>query len=472
MLARQMFVAATLSTALAPVAALAQPEVPDGFTVRRVAPLLDGVRAKLEAIDDPRFGEGVLSAIVSPSGFLTVRLIEPTGVIRTIAVSDQSPFDSVRRIRLDADGLIDGNIHVCILDIVAGPRGVSRMLSVDPDAQVQTRWTTGPGLNYDFEYLDGGSTDPFGMVLLDGDASDGMTTLATMDASYARIVRSDSSLPAGRTDTDVAGLARDLSGSYGGGLLLADRDCNNDNLSGMYELNGVTVGGTYRLIGDLQPCSIRNLNDVDMTGAGVFGDQAYVVDSVTGQVQAFDPDGTYRAWATGFIEIEALSISPDGASMYVSDQNGIWLIRESGSEPGPVVVETSPSVPGGSILTGDPVASLRVIFNEPVEFTDANVTITNIAGEPVAFDASGSGSQFMLIGLGEPLDGDTYTATLSDAIRSTVTGEQIDGDRDGVAGGDAILEFTHACQADFDGDGSLTIFDFLAFQSAFDAGCP
>ena len=26
-------------------------------------------------------------------------------------------------------------------------------------------------------------------------------------------------------------------------------------------------------------------------------------------------------------------------------------------------------------------------------------------------------------------------------------------------------------QADFDGDGALTIFDFLAFQTAFDAGC-
>ncbi|MEQ9094814.1 MAG: GC-type dockerin domain-anchored protein [Phycisphaerales bacterium] len=26
------------------------------------------------------------------------------------------------------------------------------------------------------------------------------------------------------------------------------------------------------------------------------------------------------------------------------------------------------------------------------------------------------------------------------------------------------------CRADFDGDGELTIFDFLAFQNAFDAG--
>jgi len=27
-------------------------------------------------------------------------------------------------------------------------------------------------------------------------------------------------------------------------------------------------------------------------------------------------------------------------------------------------------------------------------------------------------------------------------------------------------------RADFDGDGDFTIFDFLAFQNAFDAGCP
>jgi hypothetical protein len=33
-----------------------------------------------------------------------------------------------------------------------------------------------------------------------------------------------------------------------------------------------------------------------------------------------------------------------------------------------------------------------------------------------------------------------------------------------TAGGDE-------CRADLDGDGSLTIFDFLAFQNEFDAGC-
>ncbi len=37
----------------------------------------------------------------------------------------------------------------------------------------------------------------------------------------------------------------------------------------------------------------------------------------------------------------------------------------------------------------------------------------------------------------------------------------------------ALLAFrTNPCPADFDGDGTLTIFDFLAFQNAFAAGCP
>jgi hypothetical protein len=37
--------------------------------------------------------------------------------------------------------------------------------------------------------------------------------------------------------------------------------------------------------------------------------------------------------------------------------------------------------------------------------------------------------------------------------------------------GDATADFDGDATADFDGDGELTIFDFLAFQTAFDAGC-
>jgi hypothetical protein len=36
----------------------------------------------------------------------------------------------------------------------------------------------------------------------------------------------------------------------------------------------------------------------------------------------------------------------------------------------------------------------------------------------------------------------------------------------------AEISFFIGCRADFDADGTLTIFDFLAFQNAFDAGDP
>ncbi|MEO1008015.1 MAG: FG-GAP-like repeat-containing protein [Planctomycetota bacterium] len=36
----------------------------------------------------------------------------------------------------------------------------------------------------------------------------------------------------------------------------------------------------------------------------------------------------------------------------------------------------------------------------------------------------------------------------------------------------AVIAVRVPCQADFDGDGSLTLFDFLGFSNAFDAGCP
>ncbi|MEO1009620.1 MAG: hypothetical protein AAFX79_13745, partial [Planctomycetota bacterium] len=41
-----------------------------------------------------------------------------------------------------------------------------------------------------------------------------------------------------------------------------------------------------------------------------------------------------------------------------------------------------------------------------------------------------------------------------------------------ISGGPLEFFIVNPCNADFDGDGALTIFDFLAFQNAFDIGCP
>ncbi|MEQ9096547.1 MAG: hypothetical protein RIE32_09815 [Phycisphaerales bacterium] len=471
-------IAAVLTT-LAPAAALAQPEVPDGFTIRRIAPLLDGEPPRMEAIQDPDgFGTGVVTATLS-DGVTTFRLVSPSGTISVLGTTLVDGGTFVSRVAFDRAGIFDSPLNATIVS-GSEPRpfgNTTRFVTIDRDGTVRERWLEGASSDqtaYNFTITNGQAGNPVGAVLLDADATNG-TKLARMDTGYAVSVVDPDSVPASRSDTDVVGMQVDLSGRYGGGVLLADTD-NTDSRTAIYELRDVDGGGSYRAIYGPVSWSLRRYGDLALATdgllAGPSGGLLYVTETLTDEVQTVEPDGTHTTWATGFTDIDALSISPDGQSMYVSDNFGVWLIRQSGIEPGPVVIETSPSVPARSTLTGAPVTSLRIIFNEPVSFDDADVTIIDGDGNPVAFDASGSGSQFMLIGLGAPLDGDAYTVTIADSVRSIATGEALDGDRDGVAGGDAQLIFAHACQADFDGDGELTIFDFLAFQNAFDAGCP
>lgn len=210
-----------------------------------------------------------------------------------------------------------------------------------------------------------------------------------------------------------------------------------------------------------------------MSGGGVFGGMIYVTERLTDEIQTVDPNGLHSTWASGFVGIDSLSISPDGDSMYVSDLNGVWLIRPAGSEPGPVALATDPSTHNGGSLTGPAVTSMRVIFNEPVAFDDADVTITNAAGQPVGFDASGSGSQFMIIGLAEPLVGDTYTVTVADTVTAVANGQPLDGDNDGIAGGDYVFELRHVDRdADLDADGDVDVDDFEDFQQQFTGPLP
>lgn len=70
-------------------------------------------------------------------------------------------------------------------------------------------------------------------MLLDRNLTNG-TTLARMDTDYQVTVVAQNSVPPGRTDTDVWGMQRDVTGLYGGGILLADTDDNDQRA--IYEL--------------------------------------------------------------------------------------------------------------------------------------------------------------------------------------------------------------------------------------------
>ena len=108
----------------------------------------------------------------------------------------------------------------------------------------------------------------------------------------------------------------------------------------------------------------------------------------------------------------------------------------------------------------------------------------NVSTPEVVTDANGSAEFDMTIPADAPLgtslltigvDDENNAVTADGVIRVVACPPDLDG-----SGGATIfdfLAFQNAWQAgqldaDFDGDGELTVFDFLAFQNAFELGCP
>lgn len=446
-------------------AAVAQPQVPPGFTIRKIAPLLDGASAKLAAVDDPDFGTGVLS-LTQTGAVATVRLVEAGGGIRTVAAFAVPSGFFAYTVLHDATPIFGGELHASF--IRPPPNRQTRYFTIDPSGQATYRLAINNDITATIAFSLGDG-EPVGSVLLD-DASP--TALGYVDTNYDFHLVSNNSVPPGRSDLDIIDSQWDATGHFGGGLLLADSDCNSDDRSGIYRLYNIAAGGSYELIGDLQTCATRRLRGLAISDSPVFGLDVYVTDGLADAIWRVDNTGQYHSFATDFVDPAALEISPDGLSMYVHDATGVWLIRAEGDEPGPVIISQEPAAADSTYLGGGPVQVIRLIFSEPVSFTGTDIAIINGDGQPVGFDVSGSGSQFMLIGLADPLFGDTYTLTIADTVTAIATGTSLDGDNDGFAGGDAVLEFTHRCPGDFNGDETVNTLDVLAFLNAWTAGCP
>ncbi|MEQ8317540.1 MAG: GC-type dockerin domain-anchored protein [Phycisphaerales bacterium] len=163
-----------------------------------------------------------------------------------------------------------------------------------------------------------------------------------------------------------------------------------------------------------------------------------------------------NAGATGDADGEAVyAEAGDLALRNCVVDNGDWL----GVDTATVTATWSCIVggyPGAGNIDADPMldAEYRPVAGSPV--IDAGNTTLLPAD---AFDLDGDGD------LSEPIPFDA--AGLARAVDDPATPDTGVGSPVVDMG---AYEVQVACRADFDGDGALTIFDFLAFQNAFDAG--
>jgi hypothetical protein len=109
------------------------------------------------------------------------------------------------------------------------------------------------------------------------------------------------------------------------------------------------------------------------------------------------------------------------------------------------------------------VASLRLLWSEPITFEAGDVIVKSYELGQVVNDysISGSGTTIMTINFNNDsrLKYDMYTITIADTVVSAIDSMAIDGDGDGLTRGDAVIYLEHSLREDLDNNNVINLSD-------------
>jgi hypothetical protein len=435
--------------------------VPPGFVVDTLLDQIDGQTPRLEAIRNPDYGFGVVAASVDER-ILKVLRISQSSVMQLAIVPNMLPIAAAKHIRFDTTGLFANKLYVSVHGGETQPdQGVhTDIFEITPMGNAYLRLSKGSAsdaLSFIFDFTSGEAGYIPGMYLEDGHSRQG-SDLYHMDPNFNVQLLGDDVEPNNRTDLDVRGMQFDTTGLYGYRLTMADSD-DDDKMSVIYQL--LSNHTSWRVVSGPNDLSERFYLDMCFSNGGVFGKTLYVTDRVSESVITVDPNGQQQIFASGFTNIESVTVSEDGNDMFVSDSNGVYRIRAGEAQPGPQIIMREPLVENDDVHTGKSgVDSVRILWNEKVLFNNNDVNISDEDGNDITLSVSGSNSQFMIIAFSETLLNDRYTITIHDTVISAITGAAIDGDNDGLEGGDAVLIMEHRYRHDSDNDNDIDFYDF------------
>lgn len=447
----------------------AQIIVPAGFEVDVLIDQIDGQTPRLEAIRNPDYGFGVVAASIA-NQILTVLKISHGTVDVLGTATGFDPPDIVFDLRFDVTGEFGDMLHVSVMDFNAQGSRTTRLLQIS-NVGTTTLVSTFGGLDnavaFRLDFTDGTGGYFVGAYLEDAQGIDG-TSLWLWENDFSGTILSQDLIPPGRVDLDIRGMEFDPTGVFGNRLIMADSDPNQDDKTILYALN---ANLTWDEISTAVTTAVRRYGDMCISPSGAFGQLIYVTDQVSQSVMDVNAAGVHTPFATGFTGIESISIDLTGDNMYVSDSNGIYRIRPDTLIPGPTIIMRDPHVVADNVHTGPSgVSSERILFNEPILFSGADVTITDSLAAPVPFSVIGSNSTFMLISFGTPLFDDDYTITIADTVVGAVSGQPIDGDNDGAAGGNAVIVMKHRRRPDSNNDFNVNVTDLLQLLASWGFG--
>ena len=219
--------------------------------------------------------------------------------------------------------------------------------------------------------------------------------------------------------------------------------------------------GTQRL--DLSSSSILQFDTTDTVRALAWDpdEEVFYSKDFSRAVNIFDRSGA-------LINFGSADISAYGAAYDPINQT-VWFHGYRAGLGG------GADAPKTRIAEWDPATGDLTGFEFDTDPASDETFVGYIAGG-MDIEVDGSDITAITLGQGDPFDYIQRFAIAGDGVPCD-TGCRADIDGDGSLTIFDFLAFQNLFDAgdlgaDFDGDGSLTIFDFLAFQNEFDAGCP
>jgi len=361
--------------------------VPDGFESQRLyAPLPAGFVHQIETVRNPAYGSGVVYAVADRNTFKIYRvdLAGREGVLTTIG-----PFPAgaeLLTLRFDASGSMGKRLYASVYHNGGDQPFNYRtdLVLIEADGTFSTVASFGTKTNpmaMHFDTARNSAQFPDGMYLVDGDSAAGAAWYQLEAGGVPTLLASDVR-PSGRTDLDPRGFELAPTGLYGEFAVVADSD-DDDAISAIYQWKGnLTVGELAA------PVSIvsREFGDMAFSPGGVFGDRLYVTERLSKKVLAVSYRGQFTDFASGFNDVHSVSVSSDGAHMFVSDADGIYHIQEHVIPPPAVALGPHVVSPG---VGADHATGSRVVVGQSATGSASNATTILHAGWiPTVFGAA------------------------------------------------------------------------------------
>jgi len=312
--------------------------VPDGFEVEKLlTPLPSGFVHQIEAGRGAAFAKGVIHAIAGSRGDFKINRVSDTGSSTLTTIGPFPNGAEILTIRFDWTGLFQGQLLVSVFHNGGDQPFNYRtdIVMIDENGTFATRASFGAKTSpmaMHFDVTKGAGGFPPGMVLVDADRAGG-TAVYHLDRNFTATLLGADVLPSGRTDFDPRGMEFAPTDTYDQFLTIAESS-HADGISAVYQMK---AGPAIVPLTALAAISLFEFRDMAFSPGNVMGDVLYVSDSVGKNVMTVSSSGRYKTFATGFNSVQSISIG-DGASMFVSDADGIYRIFETPPPP-PTEVE-------------------------------------------------------------------------------------------------------------------------------------